>query len=759
MKLLNALIAFSFAGISVSSEATQLALNLDQSQQQEFNCSSCCISYEDSSSIGSKLSSINSKQQHSLETLKEEIFSQEQPLLALYHRWTNSVQLEDSCEEQNCHPLEILNFVKRCNAEDYTRQFACLCQLAGIPVRHAYIQGKTCYDFYSNDEWVFLDVNAKQFYLSLDNQNLVPSEVVLDDPFIALRAKHDRQTTDVDFRKSWENLAHFEILTPVYSEEIELICPVAEHSNHFAKEQERELVANFLPATLQVTNESSVFDHCTPFFCLKNDAGQPEKIWWQISPKADFSLVPSNFEQVQSFQSVINLSAITDTFFNPEQAYFFRARSLQDGQWSNWSEIFSFTVKKPEAVDMIDFIKIGPQQYEISWQPSAGATDYLVFGSNSIDFIPSIYCNVQVNSIVDGEVVEEIPNDNLITITSDTQLIVDGSLAYYRIIARDRGQLAVPSQLIHVYDDHLHQERDVLQVIEANGGHHLIQRRVFPAAYEWLNQPQSIFGHSFNTQDPIASIQESLAKSRKMGVMPYAYNPYVPLNIWYAVVPYFLPENHPIKPKLDRMFSADRVTQDSGHFKKAGFKRYRVRRNGMVASNHPELKGYFVKAFIDSDSTVKNDWERWIHRIQGAHSIRNYLVSHNYHNKFKVPNKWIYPLPVEPSPPPFYGRKNFILIAEDMQILTMEENKKKYKKAMSRHLLKAMYHIILDEGLFDSVYAFNMPFCKDGKIAFIDTEFHHKWPIPFHKLKRYLSGEMSSYLDSLISKHGYHQPR
>lgn len=761
VKLFNALLVFSFAGASLSLEAASSNFNMDQTSLQKFSeleddvNDTVPIAVLDQE-VPSSQSENSELSTYTVEKLKKEIFSQEHPLLALHLIWKETVQISDSCPNQNCHPLYILNVVKQCNTQDYTTQFIRLCQLVDIPIRQAYIHGKESYDFYVDGQWILLDVPSQQIYLSLDNENPVSSEAVMEDPFLALRTKHDRQS-NLDLQKSWEKMAYFEILTPAYAEVMQ-----SETENmpledaHVGKSQASRL-AHAQEASVKVANETSHFNYSSPIFSLESkDKVLPEQIWWQISSKTDFSLIPSNFEQVQSFEQEIVLPTMTETFLNPNQPYYFRVKTYQKGSWSQWSESFAFTVQKPEAVDIVEFDKLGVYKYQLSWEPSAGASEYLVFASNSIDFIPSVYFDRQINAIIDQDVVDETLNDNLVAVTSDTKLVIDGSFAYYRIIARGQEQLSIPSQIVHVYDEQIHQHRDVLQLVEMEGNHRIIKRTEFPTIYSQL-KAASNFGLNFSTQDVLSEIQSSVAPHLK-GLQSYVQNPHVPAEVWHGVVPYFLPENHPIKSKLDRMFSGARVTQDSESFRRAGFKRYRVRRNGLVASNHPHLQGYFIKAYIDADPSVREDWRKWIHRIDGARAIRQYVAANNYQKKFKIPEKWIYPLPNHPSPPGFFLRKNFILVAEDMHILSMEDNKKKYKKKINKTLLKALFNIILDVGLFDSVYAFNAPFCKDGKLTFIDTEFHHKWPIPFSKMKRYLSDDMSRYLDLLVARHGYHQP-
>lgn len=671
-----------------------------------------------------------------LDELAKQIAQEPYPALALYKIWKEELSSQE--------------------------EFAQLCHELGIQTRLAHQQGKTAFDLCHEDEWTFLDLEQGQFYLGLDNQTVVSSEAVMDDPFLALRTKHDRKSAHHDLKQAWQKIALFDIAHPALSEP----DPVTIGNKTAISRGHRRV---HYPVPLQaspvsVANTETHFDFCSPHFQLDLQTQDAiERVWWQISSDPSFNLIPSNFEQIEPFTSTIRLTALTETFFNAHETYYFRVKALVNGSWSEWTAPFAFSVDKPERVTLVEFEKLGENRYEINWEREADedpSIEYLVFGSNSLDFIPSIYTERQVNAMVDGVVTEEEPNDNLITITQEPKLEVDGTLAYYRILARQKGQLSVPSDLIHVYDEDLIQPRNVLQVVEEDG-HQLIKRVLFPATYPWtetslprISVPCDIFENS------LLRLHTAFMRAPVLpltAIRSYQQNPHVIPEVWSLMKPYFLPENHPIKPKLDRMFSATRVILNPKTFKKAGFKRYRPGRvSRIMASSHPDLIGYFVKAFPDNDLVIRYEWQKLRHRIEGAKSIRNWIDTHNMQSVFTVPKKWIYPLPENPSPPNSnkYARKNFILIAEDMRILEHAKNEKAYRTKMNRHLLDALYTLLDDEGLYDSVYAFNIPFNKEKKIAIIDTEHHHRWPVPFHKLSKYFSKDMKNYWQYLIDNGG-----
>lgn len=233
----------------------------------------------------------------------------------------------------------------------------------------------------------------------------------------------------------------------------------------------------------------------------------------------------------------------------------------------------------------------------------------------------------------------------------------------------------------------------------------------------------------------------------------YSYNSYVPIEIWMELKSYFLPIDHPIKKKLDHIFRKERVTLSEETFVRAGFSITRRNRPiNAVVTGHKKLKGYLIKAYLDSQIAIF-EWQMWLRRIKGVEVIHACLKKHGF-TQFVLPKKWIYPLPAEPSPSidGQYNRKNFILVVEDMHILNHKENAQAYKQKMTRRLLNALYTIMMECQLTDCVYIGNMPFTKTGTIAFIDTELFHNGIPDFSRLKKYLSIPMQKHLDKLMQR-------
>lgn len=217
---------------------------------------------------------------------------------------------------------------------------------------------------------------------------------------------------------------------------------------------------------------------------------------------------------------------------------------------------------------------------------------------------------------------------------------------------------------------------------------------------------------------------------------------------WNRLLPYLLPSNHPIKSKLDHIFSEMRATANPSFMKKAGFEGLgEWRWNKVYVARHPKLKGYLIKAYLDNHLLM--DDKLLVNRIIGAEALRCSIHAYAYQSLFKVPRKWLYQLPDYPGTLQGLQRKNFILVVEDMDLVSKEKNKKMYQTLSEKKLLP-LFNLINSLGLADSIYIKNIPFSKDGKIAFVDLEIHHLWPVPFQKLTPVLNPELKNYWHSLF---------
>lgn len=234
--------------------------------------------------------------------------------------------------------------------------------------------------------------------------------------------------------------------------------------------------------------------------------------------------------------------------------------------------------------------------------------------------------------------------------------------------------------------------------------------------------------------------------SQNRPVVPYVYNPYVPIELWDSLTGYFLPEDHPIKLDLDVIFSSSRATENIKGLINAGFKDIALQKyTHIVVARHPQVPGYFFKFYLDNQKYFckKPEHHFWKLRINGAKIIQNYIDQGQLSNLFKVPKKWIYPLPIDPSPDPKLLRKNFILVEEDMNIYNKEMNEYMWgTSAVTKALLINFFCLVSNLGLADCCKPANAPFSKDGRVAFVDTQQFYSWPVVYYKLTQFLSPEM-----------------
>lgn len=493
---------------------------------------------------------------------------------------------------------------------------------------------------------------------------------------------------------------------------------------------------------LIIANGNNHFDHIIPYFELNSKEPIPEKIWWQISLDKAFDFLIPNFQGIQDFTDTIQLDACTDTFFNPGEIYYFRIKGLHHGKWSDWSPAFEFTVSKPEQIKNPIFKKLCDNQYQISWEPALESdTHYLIFASNAFDFMPSIYATQQYNIIDPNDAQCEQVN-NLIATTAECSIKIGTEYAFYRIVSERQGQYSIPSPIIRVYDYGLSIPRSVMQATFSDSKTYRAERLAFPPPYPHLQMQNNL------------SIQSHALDTAHLHKDYYTLHPHVDYNVWIYLQPYFLPENHPVKPKLDRLFSK-RVTKSSATLKKAGFTQPNPKKfSKTIVSKNKDIPGYIFKLFSDEQKEIYN-WRQLFNRVTGALYIQDALNRYNINHMFVVPSKWIYPLPGEPSPPANLDRKNFIVVENLLDIYMGKENNKMWQSPIINSINLTWVYLLLSElGLDDSPYSFNMPITKDHRIAFIDTEHHHRWPVPFFKLLAYLSPEMSNHWKMLIENGG-----
>lgn len=210
---------------------------------------------------------------------------------------------------------------------------------------------------------------------------------------------------------------------------------------------------------------------------------------------------------------------------------------------------------------------------------------------------------------------------------------------------------------------------------------------------------------------------------------------------------YFLPQNSKTYRKLFKIFRRNKSYQfNSKIMSDLGFNLIPVKdKKKIQVGFHSSLKGYIVKFFNDKDQNIA-ELDHFYKRIKGAELIRNYIIEKNLTDNFKVPKKWIFKVP-------YIDKPHYLLLVEDMEILNYQLNQKKWRsKNFDEHLLTKLYFVIKDLGLFDSLYINNIPFSKDGKISFVDTEHYRHRKIKYEILSKFLSRKGRQKWEELTKK-------
>jgi hypothetical protein len=173
----------------------------------------------------------------------------------------------------------------------------------------------------------------------------------------------------------------------------------------------------------------------------------PEMIWWQVADDVSFSFVGPNLEGIVKDTAEVVLDPLTATFLSPRRPYHFRCKAKCGGLWSEWSEVFTFEAGKPSAPAAIAAKAAPGGGVQLQWRREEGV-EYLVFGSNRLDFLPELYAPEEVVRLHKLKVVESRPNKNLLATTSDGGVTFPAAHHFYRIVARRGEELSTPSAIV-----------------------------------------------------------------------------------------------------------------------------------------------------------------------------------------------------------------------------------------------------------------------------------------------------------------------
>lgn len=230
----------------------------------------------------------------------------------------------------------------------------------------------------------------------------------------------------------------------------------------------------------------------------------------------------------------------------------------------------------------------------------------------------------------------------------------------------------------------------------------------------------------------------------------------VPEDVWEQVMPYLLPDDHPTKKilkeillKVDFRIVENEAALLRGRYKVTGTSHTQ----NFYVVKHKKLKGWLLKVYTDDNPEI--EWPRFVHRCRGVQAANEAIQGHNASRYFKTPRKYIIPLYQCVSPINAAVRKDFVLLVEDMKILSKDKSRALWSSRSAKpDLLDHFWAVVTTGGLSDSFYIDNCPWCEDGKIAFVDLEQYHKWPIYYPRMLEHLSHGMKHHWMVLMNNHG-----
>ena len=210
---------------------------------------------------------------------------------------------------------------------------------------------------------------------------------------------------------------------------------------------------------------------------------------------------------------------------------------------------------------------------------------------------------------------------------------------------------------------------------------------------------------------------------------------------------YALPQTHPFKSTVNFLFADPNVLQDEISLSAAGFITHDIRkRNSMRVVSHPSVPGYLFKLFLRSETSRQRlAWQRdiFIDRCKSARILQK-VIRINRMKHFVVPSKWLIEVKTR-------GFHTYVLMVTKINVLNTKRSERAWKTRASSELLQEL-HTLLQKVQISPRLASNLPYTKEGKFAFIDTE---RRTYDFDILLVYLSRKMQKYWSQLISSVSY----
>jgi hypothetical protein len=222
-----------------------------------------------------------------------------------------------------------------------------------------------------------------------------------------------------------------------------------------------------------------------------------------------------------------------------------------------------------------------------------------------------------------------------------------------------------------------------------------------------------------------------------------------------------LPTDHPLQAQLAFLFHNSKMFKSREKLRQAGFKVLKRMHRGLMVAGHPFLGSYLIKKFVNS-IPQNHQLDNFIKRVSGARALRRFIELNGLQH-IVVPQKWIYRLPKQFTDPESHQR-SYILIVEKMDLCSSGKNPKRQiaqrYHTMDLDILRELCIVVYYFRGLDSTLE-NMPFTRQNKIAFIDTE---KWALareePFlHQAMLHLSADRQRYASQIFEMLNQIDPR
>ena len=190
---------------------------------------------------------------------------------------------------------------------------------------------------------------------------------------------------------------------------------------------------------------------------------------------------------------------------------------------------------------------------------------------------------------------------------------------------------------------------------------------------------------------------------------------------------------------LKKLFRDPDMFESSDHWGDAGFEIVRSSESKIMVASHEQAKGYLFKKYCD-DISLDDQHENYLRRLDGIGKVRELIDEHQL-QRIVAPQKWIHELPSAFS---HKKQKSHVLIVERLPILNKEDTESAYRDIDKKTLGELCVVLHSFRGLDSN--AKNVPFTKDGKIAFIDTEHWDR-----HSKKKYKQRKRLKYIREFLS--------